>query len=254
MSDNNEKLIDLKKLNLTHSVAIDFVNQCRNISDDQLVNQLLLYINVLEEAIKKLKWDELEPIVHVINKGFKHVSEEAGALKFYYFGYYSHIQEDLIKKFSEQIFQDKIQQLAQTKHIKEILEYLYECGCSRQSEISKNLKIDKSNLSRKMEYMIESDLVDKRSGPKCVYYELSASGYEYCRKSGIGESSFGSSEYRRKTYVATLKSDPKILYSENLTTNTIASRNGFIDIINRKSGAIQELIGIRTKTRVPQKA
>jgi DNA-binding MarR family transcriptional regulator len=234
---NNEKLIDLKKTSLTRSTAVDFVNHCREISDEQLVNQLLMYINALQEATETREWDEIEPITHVVGKGLKHLCEEESALKFYYLGYYSRFQEEIIRDFSKQIVQNATQQLLQAKHIKEILEYLYEFGCSRQSEISKELKINRSNLSRKMEIIVEHELINKRSGPKCVFYELSASGYEYCRKKGIGKIPVGKVEHCKNIKVAIAKSDFRIVYSDTSETSAIARKTGFFDMYNENFGA-----------------
>ena len=251
---NDKTLLDFKKSSLTHATAVDFVNHCREISDEQLVKQLLMYINMLREAIGTCKWDEVEPIAHVVGKGFMHLCEERSALKFYYLGYYSRIQEELIQNFSRQIFQNATQQLLQTKHVKEILGYLYEYGCSRQSEIAKELRINKSNLSRKMEVIVEHKLINKRIGPKCVFYELSSSGYEYCRKKGIGKGPFGKFRHGTNIKVEVLRSDFKVVSAGGSETSAIARRTGFFDMCSESIDMKQKLFDTDKNVKVIKKS
>lgn len=243
MIDIEDKAIDLKTLDLTYSVAVDLVNKCRDIPEKKVVEYLLAYINALENATRSLKWDEVEPVAHIVGKGFKRISEDAGALKFYYLGYYAHIQEELIKTFPEKILKNELQQLTQTRHIKEILEYLYEFGCRRQGEIAKALSIDKSNLSRKIEILVENGVIKKRSGPKFVFYELSADGYEYCRKNGVVKLNRGKSIHDSSFKNAFRRESPSLLESQ-----TYIFRAEFKEKNDVISSVKQELIGKRNET------
>lgn len=218
----SKELVNLEEPELSLANAIHFVNRCRGFSIDQLVNQLDTYINVLRNAIKGQQWEEVEPVVHVIIKGFKRICQETDALKYYYLGYYSHLQEDLIESFTKNLLQDKLQQIVTTKHTQEILEYLFESGCSRQSEIAKKFRLNRSNLSRKMDLMVSNSLVIKRSGTKCVFYELSAKGYDLCRSGGVLKKPFNNMnntvESSRSKFILS-KHDFEDLFSNKILPN-----------------------------------
>ena len=165
--------------------AVEFVELCDKISEESILDILDSYILALEEASKSGNGEYIESIVHIINKGFKYFSEKNDAIKYYYYGYYSHIQEILVEKLSEYLIQDQIHQAVNTKHSKEILIYLFTKGVLRQKDLSELIKINKSNLARKIDKLIECKLICKQVGPKVVLYELTAKGYEYCRTNGL---------------------------------------------------------------------
>lgn len=254
MSNQNQELINLNDFNATYNNVVAFVNRCMDLTDDELVNSISSVIIILKEIIKSQKWEEIEPIVHVLNKGFKHVCIKSNSLKFFYMGYYSYILEDFMNSFSKMIIQDKVIQLAQTSHVKEILEYLFEYGCSRQNQIAKDLCINKSNLSRKMEQMERCELVDKKIGPKCVFYELSTKGYEYCRKNGLRKNDFEKNDYIIKPNILSKQYKVLMYYDLNRENNYHNNAKGKFEL--KSDDALdekKELIAKQKWTMIPEK-
>lgn len=166
--------------------AVEFVNFCNESSGEEVFEIMNSFISALEEASKANESEYIESVVHIINKGFKYSSKQDNAMKYYYYGYYSHMQEVLIAKLSECLIQDQIRQVMSTKHATDILICLFTKGILRQKDLSEIIKINKSNLIRKINQLIECQLIRKQVGPKVVLYELTAKGYEYCRINGLG--------------------------------------------------------------------
>lgn len=211
MTGEGQELISRKITDLSQLNVVDFVEGCADVPTERIVQYLSSYIALLEKSMHKFDWEKIESIVHIINKGFRYMSEEAEALRYFYLGYYSHVQEELLATFSEYLIQDSIKNILQSKYVREILEFLFINDCSRQVQISKALNINKSNLSRKADAMVEAGLICKRVGPKCVLYELSSTGYETCKKYGIGKrrSMFG---ITLRAVIPVEKNDLKTLY------------------------------------------
>lgn len=167
---------------INHNIQVkDIVEKCDQASDEESKNMLSLYIKSIEKSIKLISYDNLKKLTSIVHRGLKFKSEQAGALKYFYFGYYSRGQEEILKQADEYYRRIKIGEIASKKHFNSIMSYLAINGISRQRDISCSLHINKSNLSRILDEVVEYKLVNKMAGPKVVFYELTASGYKYCK-------------------------------------------------------------------------
>lgn len=181
--ENNIIHFDMTKLSSEDAVTL--VEQCEKIPVRYLWEKLSSYIRQLKIAANYNSIDTLDSFIHIVNKGFRYKSEEANALRYFYWGYFSHMQEQLLQMFDEEARRKTISVISSTKHFAPIMQYLYLNGCSRQRDIALRLEIDKSNLSRVLKALVNCGLLNKMTGPKHVFYELSPDGYAYCKHHDI---------------------------------------------------------------------
>lgn len=170
---------------LTQERAVDWVQQCEQAPVEELWKKLSAYISQLKTASCFSTVDTLESFTHVVYKGFQHKSEEANALRFFYWGYFARKQEEVVSTASRDCQAKAINIIASSKHFPEIMQYLYINGCSQQKDIVTSLGVDKSNLSRVLKILVNCGLITKQSGPKHVFYELSPDGYLYYKKHDV---------------------------------------------------------------------
>lgn len=174
---------DMTKLTQEH--AVNWVVSCEQTPVEELWRNLSIYISQLKTASRFNTVDALESFTHVVYKGFQHKSEEANALRFFYWGYFARKQEEVVNTASKDCVANAISIIASSKHFPEIMQYLYVNGCCRQKDIAASLGVDKSNLSRVLKVLVNCGLITKQSGPKHVFYELSPDGYSYYKKQDI---------------------------------------------------------------------
>ena len=170
---------------LTQEQAVNWVESCEQAPLEELWKNLSIYISQLRTASRFNTVDALESFTHVVYKGFQHKSEEANALRFFYWGYFARKQEEVVNTAGKDCIANTISIIASSKHFPEIMQYLFINGCSRQKDIVTSLGVDKSNLSRLLKIMVNCGLITKLSGPKHVFYELSPDGYSYYKKQDI---------------------------------------------------------------------
>lgn len=162
--------------------AVDFVEACDEANVEELKGVLSSYIRDLGQAIRHNTIELLEGFINTVYKGFRFKSEHAGAIKYFYLGYYARYQEEVLNEAKKYDVQLKINQIASKKHFEHIMQYLYINGISQQKDIAFTLQINKSNLSRILNEVTDYKLINKLVGPKNVFYELTQEGYAYCRK------------------------------------------------------------------------
>lgn len=167
---------------LTHEEAVDLVVQCEQTPVEELWKKLSMYITQLKNISGFCGPDDIEAFTHVVYKGFYRKSEEANALRYFYWGYFAREQEDVVRAVGKDYKLKAIDLIASAKHVPEIMHYLYTNGCSQQREIVKSLGVDKSNLSRLLKILVNCGLIAKMAGPKHVFYELTHDGYSYYRQ------------------------------------------------------------------------
>ncbi len=189
MNENKELQVIFQKIADQEIKPKDIVEKCDQVSDEESKELLSFYIKSIEKFIKSISYDRFKRISSVVYRGLKFKSEQAGALKYFYFGYYAKSQEIILKQVSEYYQRIKIEEIASKKHFNSVMEYLANNGISRQKEIALALQIDKSNLSRLLDEVSEYKLVNKIVGPRTVFYELTASGYKYCKTHNLNDRS-----------------------------------------------------------------
>lgn len=189
MSENKDLQSVFQEIESHNIQARDIVENCVRASNEESKQFLTIYIKSLEKFIKLIPYDRFKKLTSIVYRGLKFESEKAGALKYFYFGYYAKCQETILKKADEYYQRIKIDEIASKKHFNSIMIYLATNGISRQKDISSNLRINKSNLSRIMDEVVEYKLVNKIVGPKVVFYELTTNGYKYCKTHNLNNRS-----------------------------------------------------------------
>ena len=186
MSDlNNRKKDGVSRSGIDAQNAVLFISQCAEVKEDQLKSYLSHHIAETEKEIVAHGETSVRKYVRLITKGLRQKSKQADALRYYYYGYYIRQQEELLEKQRRKVIASARNVLISRKHYADILRYLFEHGCVQQKDISMSLDIDKSNLNRIMGNLVEHDLVTKSIGPRCVFFELSSSGYAFMREQSI---------------------------------------------------------------------
>ncbi|MEE1124605.1 MAG: hypothetical protein U0L18_01530 [Acutalibacteraceae bacterium] len=189
MSENGELKFVFQEISNQEFKPKDFVEKCVESSSEESTELLALYTKSIEKSIKSISYESLKKITSIVYRGLKFKSEQAGALKYFYFGYYLKNQENILKQANEYYQRIKIEEIKSKKHCDSIMEYLLINGISRQKDISSDLNIDKSNLSRILNEMSEYKLVNKIEGPKANFYELTVNGYKYCKSHSFNSGS-----------------------------------------------------------------
>lgn len=189
MGENKDLQIVFQEIANQNMQAKDIVGKCVEFSDEDAKEFLALYIKNMEKHVKLIPYDKLKKLTSVVHRGLKFESEQAEALKYFYFGYYAKCQENILNQAEEYYQRIKIDEIASKKHFKSIMRYLASNGISRQKDISVGLNINKSNLSRLLDEVVEHKLVNKMIGPRVVFYELTAAGYKYCKTHNLNISS-----------------------------------------------------------------
>lgn len=180
-----ERYMDEKQNALGREAAVSFVKTCEKLSVEELRRELSKSISQLKSEIKSCDVDMYRHYVNIVYKGFHRKSELADALRYFYWGYNIREQEELLREIERMQIKSAVSLVASTKHFSTIMKFLYENGCSQQKVVSSTLRINKSNLSKIMNELVSCGLVNKTVGPKCVFYELTANGYNYFRKQDV---------------------------------------------------------------------
>ena len=167
---------------ITPHDATLFVSQCENVDENELKTFLSRHIVEMEKALESCNEEAVERYIRVIKKGLRERSRQVDALRYFYYGYYVCQQEELLKQQKNQKKASEITVLLSKKHYANVLTYLFKNGCARQKAISESLGINRSNLNRLMNNLIECNMVVKSVGPKCAFYELSPAGYAFVRE------------------------------------------------------------------------
>lgn len=167
---------------LTQENAVKWVIQCEKTPIDALWKNLSAYVSQLKIASSLNTLDVLESFVHVVYKGFYHKSEIANGLRYFYWGYFAREQEEILRNASKDCKAKALSIVSSKKYFSDIIYYLYTNGCSQQRDIVNYLGVDKSNLSRLLQNLVNCGLIIKMSGPKSVFYELTQEGYNYFKQ------------------------------------------------------------------------
>lgn len=185
---NEEKVIitiskdELEKLN-KESTPADYVRYVQNVGTDYLWVYLTEYLRYLNDQAREITTDisNFESAIRVVQKGFRYYSEKNNALRYYFYGYFSHQQDELLKKVYSVYNHEHIERMLNKKYLRDIIAYLYTKGTVQQKDLVKYLKISKTNIDRTIQPLIDCSFVEKiKLGS--AFYKLTASGYEYYRK------------------------------------------------------------------------
>lgn len=114
-----------------------------------------------------------------IAKGLRKSVEAHHAFRFFYFGQFQ-AQVDLLEQKMEDIHSEsQVLSVAGRKHFASIMRLLYTEKVCQQQYISNKLKINRSNLSRELQRLERSRLVESTSAGRFRYHQLTPQGRRY---------------------------------------------------------------------------
>ena len=176
--------LELSRLNQKEAeYVVALINTINN--EDDIINLLSNYIIKINDLSEKYEEERVISFATIVEKGMIYLSKQAKSSKYYYMGYYAGKQERLLQEFKNRKALQNTEALFHLKYIKEILGFLYTKGSARLSDLADYFNINRSNLSRKMNLLIDNNLVDKKIGPKIVIYELTSYGYSICNDNSL---------------------------------------------------------------------
>mgnify|MGYP002709330468 CR=1 FL=1 len=160
------------------------VSEC--ISDDtseaDVYQKLMSAIARVTEEISRLDAAEASKLVSQLSKaakGLRKNTADHNAFRFFYFGEFQTHVNTLEQRLERNRSELQIQLAASKKHFAPIMQFLYINQTCQHKELSNKLGIDKSNLSREMQCLVDSGLVDSQMIGKFKYYSLTPQGRGY---------------------------------------------------------------------------
>lgn len=170
---------------ITENKALETVLVCVNKDTklEEVRNRLTGIVRQIKEALTE---DRVNKNLQVylglaeeISTALRKNARKNDALRYYYFGMYQalieNLQEEHIKKETLAVEHEATSR----KHFSRIMQALYAKDFQHLSGLARELKIDKANLSREMEYLILAGFVEQTKSTKFRFYNLSARGYVY---------------------------------------------------------------------------
>lgn len=171
------------------SNAMQLVACLPTLSEDSAFQDLTAILHNLEEllfdtACHNFEIDSINIFLRIISKKLQQESHNANAWRYFLYGRFDAQQEHLFQKLLDKSKNSQRENILARKNVTSILQFLYANGASRPSLISKNLNIDRSNLSRIMDLLVAEELVEKTKSEhsNIVIYELTSEGYQICTK------------------------------------------------------------------------
>lgn len=164
--------------------AESFVMDCVSPDEDasSVYQKLMGTIARVTEEISRP--DDAEVYAHVkylsrIAKGLRKNTADNCAFRFFYFGQFQTHVDMLEQELDRDRSEVQILAVANRKHFAPIMQLLYTDQVCQQQELSDKLGIDRSNLSREMQRLLDSGLVDSRTVGRSRYYMLTPQGRRY---------------------------------------------------------------------------
>lgn len=256
--------LDIRKKDRASQSGIDaegaelFISQCAEVGEDQLKSYLSHHIAETEKEIVAYSEAIVRKYVRVITKGLRQKSKQAGALRYYYYGYYIRQQEELLEKQRKKVIASARNILISRRHYADILRYLFEHGCVQQKDISVSLDIDKSNLNRIMGNLVEHDLVVRSIGPRCVFFELSSSGYTFMREQSLLENSVAKAriasplENRLESFKVEYKEAPRNKDNTAFRVGTTGGAYGVIALRSSYLASLENMLATPSSNLAPK--
>lgn len=183
VQETEKKIEKASRLNPSDMQKI--MELCTNASvNSTQVSQLLMTIvrKISEQFVINTVANEVQnelEMASLLAKKLRKHAKEHEALRYYYFGVYNarldKLQADLVKQQSLGIRQEA----AGRKNFKPIMSCVYKKGIVRQSELAKQLNMERGNLSREMTHLVTAGFIEQRKAGKYKLYNLSSMGEDY---------------------------------------------------------------------------
>lgn len=169
---------------LSFSDAESFVTDCVSADGDasSVYQKLMGAVARVAEQLSRLNHTEVHEqmqFLSIVAKGLRRNTAVNGAFRFFYFGQFQTHVDMLEQELERSLSEEEILSVASRKHFAPIMQLLYANQLCRQQELSDKLGIDRSNLSREMQRLENSGLVDSRTVGRSRYYLLTPRGRRY---------------------------------------------------------------------------
>ena len=158
-----------------------FVESLNKPSSDafSVAQQLSCLIVFLQEKSEKADQQTLNNLLNVyqlITKGLRRNAKNNNAMKYFYYGVFQASVDDIIKQSNKRVEDGEIKRLLSLKNMVVIIHTLYDNEECYQSELSRLVKMNRSNLYRDVQKLIDTNLVEERKIGNRRFYSLSANG------------------------------------------------------------------------------
>ena len=158
----------------------DFINTITNSEQkiDEVANILSSLIVILKDAEDEqnvTKAKELLDGYQLLTKGLRLDAQKNNALKYYYYGIFQTYIDEALNRANKEAEEVAMMDLLSQKYTLVILKTLYDKNECYQSQLAKELKVNRSNLYRIMQKLIKAKWVEQRKLNKC-FYSLTAIG------------------------------------------------------------------------------
>ena len=173
--------------NQNRMLAKEFVKQLTESQCNaaEIAHQLAFVQQEIAESIARMDTEYFRKMVcfsEIVSKGLRIYSQQQNTLKYYYYRQFQASIESFVKIRDAENENSRIRKALSRKHAKEILRVLYIHGECKQVDLVSFVNIDKGNLSREIERLIEAELVEKRKLSKFCYYSLTPQARRLCLK------------------------------------------------------------------------
>lgn len=184
-----ESIATKSTVSLTRNDAQTIFQECTHseTTEAQIYERLMSLIRGFQEGLSTCLQHENElqkslEVAKCISSMLRKNAQRTGNIRYYYFGMFQtkldQIQEEVLERQVSTIQQE----VSSRKHFASIMQILYIQQMVRQSELSKQLSVDKGNLSREMDRLVLAGFVEERKAGKFRLYNLSAQGRAFYDK------------------------------------------------------------------------
>ncbi len=161
---------------------------CTNmeVSSHQVNHILMMLVRKFSEqlainALAEIMQSELE-MADRLGQKLRKDAKMNKALRYYYYGVYSEKMNQIQQDFTKQRSVGLQQAVVSRKNFKPIMCCVYKKGMIQQSELAKQLNIERGNLSREMTHLVKAGFIEQRKAGKYKLYNLSSMGENYFKQ------------------------------------------------------------------------
>lgn len=214
---NDQKATQIKNfvesLNAPSSDAFDVAQQ---------LSYLIVFLKEQSGKTDQHTLNDILDVYQLISKGLRRYSKNNNAMKYFYYGVFQASVDDIIKQSNKRVEDGEIKRLLSLKNMVVIIHTLYDNEECYQSELSRLVKMNRSNLYRDVKKLIDTNLVEERKIGNRRFYSLSANGRskysELLRK-----------QYNENNTWRVLSKSPTIIIHFNSAKTTATDELGIIN-------------------------
>lgn len=153
-------------------------------------------------------------------------SQREGYLRYYYFGMFQADVDRLQIELTNRQSVAARQSVTSRKHFTRIMQVLYSKDFVQQSILANELNIEKANLSREMQRLIDAGFVEQRKCGKYKIYNLSAVGRTYYNKNLLVQNQLNQIVSRQSVFRLRVSVPENALFNECYKPLTFEIKHG----------------------------